>query len=152
MIRTAKIVFLAACLMFAPSLARAQAIQAGELVRKYNAATELARSQIEDDYKYKEVAVTGTVKDVMEWDAFDERTDTKGTYYKIVVGPSSERNALPYEVWLFYKEEASVEGYKKGQEAEINGSFIKIIDDGGVFTVWVYVDELRPEDKMMLEL
>lgn len=52
---------------------------------------------------------------------------------------------------VFYKDKARIESLNKGQKIEVSGSFIKIFDQIGLFSVWIYADNLTPEDKVMLE-
>jgi len=121
-------------------------------MKQYVSATALNRYQVADSYKYKTISVTGTVKDVVDWDTFDERSDRKARYYKVIIAPRPVAGMPPCEVWLFYRDKTKAEVINKGQAIETSGALIKIIGEGGEFTVWLYGEDLNPEDKFMLGL
>lgn len=149
----AKNIFLGALfLILIPCFCYCETVEIDDLIEKYSGATELTRVQIENTYKNKTISVGGTIKDVVDWDTFDERTDTKAHYYKVIIDPRTSRSGIIYETLIFYKDKAKVEAFNKGQNIEIRGIFVRIIDEVGSFSVWVYGDELTPEDKVMLGL
>jgi len=123
-----------------------------EIVGQYNSATEVQRPQVEGQYRYKQVPVDGMIKDVLGWDEFDERTDRGGQYYKVVTLPKVTSGGVMYDIQIFYKDKASVKPLSKGQVIELEATLLKIVDNIGSYTVWVFGDKLSDEDKAMLEL
>lgn len=82
--------FLAALfLILAASFSYGETITIDEVVRQYSQVTELQRPQTETAFRYKMINAAGTIEDVLDWDTFDERTDTAGHYYQVVTAPKT---------------------------------------------------------------
>lgn len=151
--QTAKNIFVTVLFsIFLSYFSYCQMIKVDDLVGQYSKATDVQRPQIRDMYKYKTMEVSGIIKDILDWDTFDERTDTAGRYYRVLIIPQRTRDGIFYEVSIFYKDKSKVEPLAKGQDIKVSGTFMKIIDETGSFAVWVYAGELTPEDKMMFQL
>jgi len=139
-------------LTVAASFSYCETVSVDELVARYIDATEVQRQQIEAEYRYKTIAVSGVIKDVVDWNTFDEKTDTSGHYYKVITEPKTAKSGISYEISILYKDKAKVEPLSKGQEIKVGGTFIKIINEINLLSILVYTDELTPEDKVMFEL
>ncbi|MCX5678697.1 MAG: hypothetical protein NTY76_06275 [Candidatus Omnitrophica bacterium] len=139
-------------LTLASSFSYCETISVDELVTRYVNATEVQRQQIESEYRYKTISVSGTIKDVIDWNTFDEKTDTAGHYYKVITESKTAKAGISYEISILYKDKAKVEPLSKGQEIKTDGTFIKIINEINLLSILVYTDELTPEDKVMFEL
>jgi len=122
-----------------------------DLIKQYSVATAVQRSQIEASSIYKMISVSGKVKDVIDWAAFDERTDTSGQYYKVVTEMQTLKPSISCSVVIIYKDKAKVEQLAKGQEIKVDGTLIRIVDELTFFSVWVYAEDLTDEDKAMLD-
>lgn len=136
----------------ASSLAYCEAVSVDELVTKYIDATEIQRQQIETDYRYKTISVSGIIKDVIAWNTFDERTGAAGHYYKVITEPQAVKSGIYYEIAVLYKDKAKAESFSRGQMIKTDGIFIKIINEINLLSILVCIDELTPEDKVMFEL
>jgi hypothetical protein len=121
-----------------------------EFVEQYRDATDLERPLMEDTHKYDTASATGKVKDAVVWDTFDERSDKAGRYYKVITDMQKTKDGIPYEILIFYKDKAKIEALRKGEEISIRGVFIKIVDETGYFSAWVYAEQLTDEDKVLL--
>lgn len=153
MVRAAKSIFaVIALLVFAASFSYCETVNVDDLVGQYNSATGAQRLQVENAYKYKTVSVVGTVRNVKDWETFDERTDTTGLYYKVITETQMTGGGISYQLMIFYKDKNKADALDKGQAINTSGAFVKIIDEIGIFSVWVYADELTAEDKVMLGL
>lgn len=141
----------ASFLIFTASFAYCQTVNINDLLKEYNNATEVQKQEVIDTYKYKTIAVSGIIEDVADCASFDERADKPGNYYKVVTKPQMQESGASYYVTIFYKDKSSVESLVKGQKINTSGVFVKIIDDPGLLSIWVYADELTPEDKVMFE-
>lgn len=136
--------------VFASSFAYCEAIEINDLVEEYNNATGVQKPQIEEKYRYTVFSVSGVIENVEDWNTFDERTDTAGNYYRVIARPQVTASGISYRILVFYKNKASVESLGKDQEIKTSGSLLKIIDEFGSFSIWIYADPLSPEDKVML--
>jgi hypothetical protein len=123
-----------------------------ELVDRYGAATGVQRPKIEGANRYKVIAAIAVIKDVLDWNTFDKASSRPGRYYKVVTEQQATKAGTLYRVIIYYKDEAKVKNLVKGQRINIDGTFVKINDDIGSFSVWVFADKLTAEDKVMLEL
>lgn len=148
-----KSIFMAALfLILTPSFSYCETISVDDLVARYINATEVQRRQIEAEYRYNTITASGIIKDVIDWNTFDEKTGTSGHYYKVITEPQAAKAGISYEISILYKDKAKVESFSKGQEIKIDGTFIKIINEIDLLSILVYTDELTPEDKVMFEL
>jgi hypothetical protein len=134
------------------SFSYCETISVDDLVARYIGATEVQRQQIESEYRYKAISVSGVIKDVVDWNTFDEKTDTPGHYYKVITEPKTAKAGISYEISILYKDKAKVEPLSKGQEIKTDGTFIKIINEINLLSILIYTEELTPEDKVMFEL
>ncbi|MFH1441498.1 MAG: hypothetical protein ABIH18_05620 [Candidatus Omnitrophota bacterium] len=146
----AKSIFITAVfLMLISSFVYCQTVSINDLLKQYNNATEVQKQEIIDTYKYKSIAVRGSVEDVQVWASFDERSDKPGRYYKVNTKQQTLEPGVSYQIIIFYKDKSIVDSFIKGQQINTNGALVKIIDEPGMLSVWVYADELTPEDKVM---
>ncbi|MBI4708065.1 MAG: hypothetical protein HY761_09100 [Candidatus Omnitrophica bacterium] len=143
-------IFVAVSFLFLlPVFSFCQTMNVDDLIGQYSKATEIERGQIEDTYRYKEISSNVTIKDVIDWATFDERTDKGEHFYKVVTEPQMSKAGIPYGILIFFKDKNKVEQFVKGQKIETTGSLIKIVDEVGSFSVWLYAGGLTPEDKIM---
>jgi hypothetical protein len=124
-------------------------VSVNDLMERYNKATDLQRSAIMGEYQYKTVSVNGVVDNVEAWDTFDERDQTKARYYRVTTGRQQLDAKNFYSIAVFYKDRAKAEKFEKGQDIKVDGSLIKIMYIPGLFSIWVYPEELTAEDKVM---
>lgn len=118
-----------------------------ELVAQYKHATDVQRTQLDKHFKHATLAVNGMVKNVEPWNVFDERTDTGANYYQVVTEARKTTDGTPYEILVFYKDQAKVRDLNKGQAIQLDGTFLKIIDQRLIYSVWVYGEELGAAEK-----
>ena len=123
---------------------------APQLVGEYKHATNLQRKQLDKHYKYAPASVEGTVKNVEDWNCFDERTDKKALYYRVVTTPQTTPEGAQYQVYVIYKDMNKAKKINEGQKINMEGALLRVVDEKIQFSVWVYADELTPEDKVML--
>jgi hypothetical protein len=146
-----KIVVAAAVFVMALSVfSYCETISAEDLVARYRAATELGRPGIAETYKYSAVSINGTITDVQSWDAFDEVTDTRKYYYRVVTAPQQTKAGVTYEVLVFYKDKTAVESLVKGQKIETDAALLNISDEISLVSVAVFAGTPTDEDKAML--
>ncbi len=150
--RIAKTIFIAVSFLMLTTFSYCEMISVDELVGQYSNATEIQRQQIEAKCKYNAMAVSGVIKDVVDWNTFDERTETTGHYYKVITETQTAKTGISYEISILYKDKSKVVPLIKGQEIKAEGTLIKIINEASLISIWVYMDELTPEDKVMFEL
>lgn len=151
--RTVIIIFVSALyLICAASHSYCETVNIDELIGQYSEATGVQRPGIENAYRYKDIKLSGIVKDVRDWNTFDERTDTSALYYRVVTEQQATMGGVNYEALIFYKDKASVEPLSKGQKIEAGGALLKIVDEVGSFSVWVFAGSPSDEDKVMFGL
>lgn len=150
--RIAKTIFIAVSFLMLTTFSYCEMISVDELIGQYSNATEIQRQQIEAECKYNTIAVSGVIKDVVDWNTFDERTETTGHYYKVITETQTAKTGISYEISILYKDKSKVVSLIKGQEIKAEGTLIKIINEVSLISIWVYMDELTPEDKVMFEL
>jgi len=138
--------------IFVPAAPCGESVNLDELIADYGKATDVQRNQIIEAQKLKPISVSGTVENVEDWNTFDERTDTAAHYYKVVTAPQMTSAKTPYIALIFYKDKAKVAALARGQKVAVNGVLMKVVDEMGSFSVWVFGDELTAEDKVMLEI
>lgn len=129
------------------SFSYCETITIDELVNQFSHATDVQKSQLDKHYKYEKINVSGTIKNVEPWNTFDERTDVGRHYFKVIMEPRKTADGIPYEILVFYKDKDKVKALDKGQELQLEGTYLKIIDQRLIYSVWVYAEELSAEVK-----
>ncbi|MDD5495648.1 MAG: hypothetical protein PHP46_00940 [Candidatus Omnitrophica bacterium] len=138
-----------AFLVFSASFSYCLVVEPEIFVDEYNAATDLQRAQMDDQYRYVEMNVSGTIKNVEDWDTFDERTDTSRHYYRVTLDTTASPKGVPYEILIFSNDKDKVSMLNRGEKMHFTGTFLKIIDQRLLYSIWVYNGELTEEDKVM---
>ncbi|MFA5144253.1 MAG: hypothetical protein WC522_08865 [Candidatus Omnitrophota bacterium] len=137
-------------LVLALPLSYCEVMGVGDLVEKYAKATDVQRRELLNTYQYTEISAAGIIANVMDYPGFDQRTDTSRRYYEVITEKQMTKTGIVYDVMIIDKDKASVDKLSKGEEMRASGALIKIIDNIGSFSVWIYTGELTPEDKSML--
>jgi hypothetical protein len=121
------------------------------VVDRFKAATDIQRQQLQEQYLYSNASFTVTVQNVEEADRFDERTDTRQRYYKVVSVPRKTSAQNLYQLDIFYKDANKVKEIKEGQKLDAGGALVRITDELSQITVWYFGEEMGPEDKEMFK-
>lgn len=145
--KTGMAILLFLAVIFLPSYCRA--IEVSDFVDQFVAATDVQRSELVKKSAGEKVSVKGTIADVKEHDTFDERVDKGARYYKVILDPQKSVINNSYQVSVFYKTEAEVKNFTRGQEFAAEGSILKIIDEKLYISVWLYAGLIGPEEKAM---
>ena len=120
------------------------------LVSQYSHATDLQRTQLDKHFKYGKVRVSGAVQNVEPWNTFSEAKDLSASYYKVTTARKTAADGTPYEIIIFYKNKESVISLNRGEQIDIECTFIKVLDQRLIFSVWMFAEELTDLDKEML--
>lgn len=128
-----------------------ETVMIDKFIKEYDQATGLQRAQMDSDYKYKVISVSGTIENVESWEIFDEKDQIKVQYYRVNTQAQAISQMNSYAVSIFYKDMASVEKLDRGQAITVDGALLKIVVTPGSFAVWVYAGDLTDQDKIMFE-
>lgn len=146
-----KIALISAFLFFTASIVRCESVTIDKFIKEYNQATDVQRAQLESSYRYNTISVSGTIANVEGWDIFDEKNQIKQRYYRVSTTPRQIDAGDSYATAVFYKDKASVENLKRGEQIQVDGILLKIVTTPGFFSIWVYSGDLNQEDKTMFE-
>ena len=122
-------------------------IEVEQFVDQFNKQTDLQKNQFANDCKNESISVSGIVNDVKEVNTFDETSETSKRYYKVITDVQNTKQGNPYEVVLIYKDFDKVKDVNKGQKIEKEGKVLMIIDQRLYLSIWVYEEDLTPEEK-----
>jgi len=125
------------------------AITVSDLVDKFVTATDLQRDKMIAECANEKISYKGVVENVKEYGTFDEKVDKGGRYYQVVMEAQKTGANNSYQVSFFYKAADAVKDITRAQEMTANGTVIKIIDERLWISVWIYVGDMGPEDKIM---
>ncbi len=120
-----------------------------ELVDQFKKSTDLQQTKLVDQYMFRDMSGKGVVANVEEYDAFDLTSDTRSKYYKVVTAVQNTPQGNPYIVSFFYKTKDEVKDIAKGEPIEKTGAVLKILDERLWVTVWLYTDDVGPQEKLM---
>ncbi len=126
-------------------------IKLDELIGEYSHATDIQRAQLAKHYIYQQMLVSSVIKDVQDWDVFNEATDKGKHYYRVTTEPLKTSEGTPYEIVIFYKDKNKVKDMNKGDKIELEATFLKILDQRLFFSAWFYGEEITPEEKEMFK-
>lgn len=122
---------------------------AAELVDQFKKSTDLQQADLVKEYMFKDISGKGVVANVEEHDTFYLGTDRRARYYKVVTEVQNTPQNNPHVVSFFYKTQDEVKDIVKRQPIEKTGAVLKILDEKLWVTVWLYVGEVGPEEKLM---
>lgn len=128
-----------------------EALDIGELVDNFQAATDLQRVQIVKDNLSKEITGRGRVVNVGEYDFFDVTNDIKGIYYQVTTELQKTKNNIPYQLIFLFKDRDKVKDIEKGQNIEMSGKTIRINDERLQISLWLFCGELTENDKALFK-
>lgn len=143
-------VFVALFLLLAPAASTAAEISADELAGQFNGATDVQKSELENNFRYKIVSVSGIVENAEQWNTFYEPNDTSAVYWRVTTARKPLAGGAYYNVMIFYKDEAQIKDLNKGQPISMEGPLLKIIDDAMMYSVCIFAGEPSESDKAML--
>ena len=128
-----------------------KALDAGELVDNFQNATDLQKDQIVKDNLNKEILSRGSVVNVGEYDFFDVTNDIKGIYYQVTTELQKTKNNILYQLIFLFKDRDKVKDIEKGQNIEMSGKIIRIIDERLQISLWLFCGELTENDKALFK-
>lgn len=121
------------------------------LIDNFHKATDLQREQILKDNLGKEVAASGKVSNVGEYDFYDMASDIKGTYYQAVTVPQRTEANVVYQLIFLFKDKDKAKDINKGQEIRKDCKIIRILDERLQITVWLFYGEMDEGDNALMK-
>lgn len=143
------IILVALAMIAAPAIAYCDNVNIGELVDNYKHATDLQRTELENNFIGKRASASGVVENVGRYDFFDISNDTGGVYYKVLTLQQNTENMIPYQIIFLYKDtdKDKLKDINRGEEITREGNIIKIIDERLQIAVWIYDGELTQRER-----
>lgn len=138
-------------LIAAASFSYCEEISIEDLVSQYRHATDIQKAQLADHFRYSKMYASGAVQNVESWNAFDENKVKSVYYYRVTTMPQTAEDGTQYEINVLFKDEDQAKLIDKGQEIHVEGTFLKIIDERLIVSVWILSGEMTDLDKEMLK-